>query len=526
VSLGPGGAAKLRVYVLFDKTFYLTLTSVAIGFVSVAIWNALIVDRRDAFILGVLPVRRRAIVAAKLLSLVAYAGALNVGMHAGAALLFGTALSGVQGGVTRGVAAHVVAASAGGIFIFLSVVALVSACLAFAGPRRFARVGAVLQVLLVAAVTTSLLMTVTVSRGAVSLAQAASPAPWLTYVPSIWFLAMYETLAGTSSPLMHQLARTGTVALASVALAVLVLYPIACRRVLAKAVAAGSAATNPWTRRISSTIVDRLAADSGTRAALQFLLATAGRVSRFRLVLSAGVGLGFTIIAPLGLYWMATGAPRRPSVSLLAAPLLLTIPLVSGWRVVIAMPSELTARWVFRSTSMKGFSGRAAARRFIFALGILMPVSVFAPAWAVLWGMTPAWQFAANALLAGGVLVEAYLWGFAGMPCTRPMAVSESNLQGRWPFYTIGLLAYAVGIPLLEVWTAGHSSAWLVTTALVAVYCVVRTLSNDAAWVNLVTNDQRGPILLNLPILPRTPKSGKPAPRVTVRNVPPEIPRA
>jgi hypothetical protein len=529
LTLGPDGAAKLRVYVLFDKTLYLTLTSVAMGLVSVAVWNALIVDRRDAFIIGVLPVGRRVIVAAKLLSLIAYVGALNLGMHVGAALLFGAALGGVQGGagVWRIVAAHLVAASATGMFMFLSVVAFVSGCLAVVGPRRFARVAAALQVLFVAAITTTLVITPLLARGAVSLGQQGVPTPWLAYMPPIWFLGLYETLAGTSSSLMHQLARSGTFAIGSAALAVAVFYPVACYRVLAKAVAAGGPPTRPWNRLISSMMVDRLAADSGTRAALQFLIATAGRVSRFRLALSAAVGLGFTLLAPVALYWIASGFSRASWVSLLAAPLVVSIPLVAGWRVVIAMPSELPAGWVFRSVPMEGFAGRAAARRVTFALGVLIPVALSVPAWVAVWGMTTAWQFVANTLLAGGILVEAHLWGFAGMPCTRLMAVSDSNLQGRWPFYAIGFVAYALGIPVVEVWTAGHSSAWLVTIGLVAAYCVVRTLSNDAAWVNVVTNNQRGPILLELPMLPRTSRSGTPIPQVMVdRNVPPEIPHA
>ena len=243
-------------------------------------------------------------------------------------------------------------------------------------------------------------------------------------------------------------------------------------------------------------------------------------------MLAAAVGLGLTLVAPIALYWMANGLPDTPSVSLLAAPLLLTIPLVSGWRIVMAMPSELTARWVFRSTPVEGFAGRAAARRLISTLGVLVPLSLSAPAWALLWGTTMVWPFLANAVIAGSILVEAHLWGFAGMPCTRPMAVSDSNLQGRWPFYGIGLLVYAVGLPVLEVLTAGSASAWLVTVGLVAVYCVVRTGSTRAAWLNVVTNNQRGPILLDLGLLPRRWKRARPATHVADHSVPPEIPHA
>lgn len=528
IALGPGGPESLRVYVLFDKTLYLTFTAVVMGLVSVAVWNALVVDRRDAFIIGVLPVRRRLIVSAKLVSLTIYVGALNLGMHAGAAVLFGAALHGDKGWTAfgRGVAAHAVAASATGMFVFLAVVALVSGCLTIVGPRRFARPAAVLQVLLVAVITATLLLTPTLARGAVSLRQGADSASWLVYMPPMWFVGLYETLAGTASGVMHELARTGSLVLAAVALAVVVFYPLGCSRVLAQAVTAGSGATRPWTRLVSAAIVERLAFDSSPRAALQFLLATAGRVSRFRLVLSGAVGLGLTLLAPLALYWYARGLPDAPSLSLLAAPLLLTVPLVAGWRVIMAMPSELPARWVFRATPMDGFAGRVAARRFIYAGGVLAPLAIFAPAWIALWGLS-TWPFVVNALLAGGILVEAHLWGFAGMPCTRPMAVSDSNLQGRWPFFAAGLVAYVVGIPLIELWTAGRSFDWLVTVVLAAGGIVGRTLSDEAARVNLITGDHRGPILLNLPLLPRTlPRTRSSAHVASETKLPTEIPHA
>jgi hypothetical protein len=527
--MGDDGPAQLRLYVLFDKTLYLTLTAVAMGLVSAAVWNALVVDRRDALILGVLPVRRRAIVAAKLLSLAAYVGALNLGVHTGPALLFGIFLGGPLGlkAVARGVAAHVIAASATGLFVFLSVVALQSACLAVVGPRRFARAAVGLQMLLVALITTTLLATPTLCRGAMSLGGAAAPAPWLAYVPPIWFLGLYEVLAGTTSTLMHGLARTGTLALGSAALGVVTSYPVACWRVLATASTAWSSVSRPWSRRVSALIVNQLATTSVAKAVLQFLLATAGRVGRFRLVLSVAVGLGLAFIAPVALYWIAHGVPSEPCVSLLAVPLFLTTPLVAGWRVVVAMPSELTARWVFRSTPMEGFAGRAAVRRLVFALGVLAPVVVCAPVWVALWGLPTAAPFVVNSLLAGGMLVEAHLWGFAGMPCSRPMAVSDSNLQGRWPFYGAGLLVYAVGIPALEVLLAGASLAWVLTVGLVVAYGVVRALSSDAARINVVTDDQRGLLVLDLAAASQPRRGARPAGRgSSERDVPHEVPHA
>ena len=528
IALGPNGPADLRVYVLFDKTLYLTFTAVAMGLVSVAVWNALVVDRRDAFIIGVLPVRRRVIVGAKLLSLTVYVGALNLGMHLGAAVLFGAALHGDRGlaAFGRGTAAHALAASATGMFVFAAIVALVSVCLTVVGPRRFARAGAALQLLLVAAIMATLLATPALCRGAVSLARSGDHAPWLLYMPPLWFLGVYETLAGTSSGVMRGLARTGAVALGGVALTAIVFYPVACSRVLRTAVSAVSGAARPWTRRVSAAIVERVAVGSGSRAALQFLLATAGRVPRLRLVLSAAIGLGLTLLAPLALHWYARGVPRTPSVSLLAAPLVLTMAIVAGWRVVMAMPSELPARWVFRATPADAFAGRVAARRFIYAAGVLVPLGLFAPSWLVLWGAA-AWPLLANALLAGGILVETHLWGFAGMPCTRAMAVSDSNVQGRWPFYAAGLASYALVLPLLEVWLSRRASAWVIAPVLLAAYGGVRAMSREAARVNVLTGDHRGPIMLDLPLLPRSPVAGTASARaLREARLPTEIPHA
>jgi hypothetical protein len=434
-------------------------------------------------------------------------------MHTGAAVLFGIFL-GVDHGwmaMARGVAALLVAASAAGMFVFGSVVALQSACLAIAGPRRFARAGAALQVLLVAVVTTTLLVTPALSRGAMSIGDEAASTAWLSLIPPIWFLGLYETLAGTASSGMRELARTATIAVVTAGLAVVFFYPIACWRVLTSAVAAGAVATRPWTRSVGSWNVRLLATKPGTRAALQFLIATAGRVSRFRLVLSAAVGLGLTLVAPIALYWMARGGPARPQVSLLAVPLLLTIALVAGLRVIVAMPSELAAGWMFRSTPLEGFAGRVAARRLLFVFGVLAPIAMAMPVWVAFWGMAAAWPFVVNTLLAGGILVEAHLWGFAGVPCTRPMAVSDSNLQGRWPFYAIGLLVYGVGIPGIEAQTAGHWSAWLLTIVLLTAYFVLRTTSDEAARINVVTDYQRGLLLLDLARVPQAAAGARPA---------------
>ena len=60
----PRASAQLQAIVLHDKTAYLTITIVVIGILTIATPNALVVDRRDAAVLRVLPIRPLTIVTA------------------------------------------------------------------------------------------------------------------------------------------------------------------------------------------------------------------------------------------------------------------------------------------------------------------------------------------------------------------------------------------------------------------------------------------------------------------------------
>ena len=84
-------------------------------------------------------------------------------------------------------------------------------------------------------------------------------------------------------------------------------------------------------------------------------------------------------------------------------------------------------------------------------------------------------------------------------------------MQGRWPFYVAGVLGYVLGLPILEVWLAGHPAGLLVTIALAAGWSLVRAWSDDAACVNVLTDYQRGLLLLDLTAVPKAPPRARPA---------------
>lgn len=522
---GRNPAGALHASVLYDTALYLTVTMAVTGVISIATRNALVVDRRDALILGALPVSSLTIVTAKLMALTAYVGILSLGMHAGAAVIYGIAISGLQEGTTigRGALAHLVSGTAASMFVFLLVVAMESTGVALVGPRRFARAAGAVQLLLLVAIGTALLLTPAIARAAGAAAGRAEITDWTAYVPSLWFLGLHETLSGPGRGMSARV-DTAIRAFTSVLLIVAVSYPISSHRVLRSAATEGGTAQRRSRRPTRFGLVGVLAEAPDIQAALQFLTATTSRVGRFRLIMAAALGVAAVAGILASLLWTAgewtLGAwALRPDVLLLAVPLLVSIPIVAGWRVVAAIPSELNANWIFATTPVDALAGRSAVARLTCLAGVLVPVALVAPVWMTTWGVVASVPFVVNTLLAGGILVEAHLWGYTGMPCTRPLAASDANLQGRWPFYVFALVVYTLALPVIEASLQGWVSRSVVMAALAIAFAVVRHLSLSATRFNLATDDHRGLILLGLTFHPASP-TAPPASASLAKEVP------
>jgi hypothetical protein len=504
------GADALSAYVLFDKALYLAVTFVAIGFVSAVAWPSLTIDRRDGLILGALPIRLRSIVAAKLGALGTYIVVLSVGMHGLTALLVGGALNAGTSleAVLRGIAAHLIAATALAVFVFAVAAGAQATGLAVLGPKRFTRLSAGLQVLVVGITTAALIALPTISGSAPGTLAGVGRwrVDWIVYTPPIWFLGLYETLSGSTLPIMHALARTAALALALALLTTIVAYPIACRRVLLATVQGGPALSRPWLRRLMSGLPALLTSSLPTRAAIQFALATFSRVSRQRLVVSAGIGLGFAAITPIALAWIARapGLPtRRMTIALAAAPLFLIISIVTALRIAAAAPAELPARWAFAVAPSPLMAGRDALRRIMLALGIVPIVVISATFWMVQFGPTLALGHAAVTMLAGLILIEIQSWGVASIPCTRPLDPGAVNLQARWPAYVLGLVLFCGEVPRAQVALSrvrfGMAIMLLVMTV---VWLLLRRWSTAAARVAAVSDDRDSLLLLDLSMPP------------------------
>ena len=172
-----GGTAALRLASMSEKTLYLGLSVIAPGALTLLSWQALLVNRRDALILGSLPIASSTVMRAKVLAIGLYGGLLSVGMHAAGSLSFALLLASGSpfSFLVRGVVAHFVAASMASCFALCTITSLQGGALALVGPRAFRRVSPILQVGVTAAILLLFVTLPSMSGNVIEAVSASSP---------------------------------------------------------------------------------------------------------------------------------------------------------------------------------------------------------------------------------------------------------------------------------------------------------------------------------------------------------------
>jgi hypothetical protein len=507
------GVAEARLAALFDKALYLQLTLVAMGVLATMVWHTLVVNRRDALVLSALPVPMRAIIIAKLGALGVYVAVVSAGMHGVAGLMYGTFLGSLEGAgqTVLDVGAQWLAATLLGFWVFAAVAAVQSACLLVVGPRYFSRWSIALQLLAVGAVMVMLMATPLTAQSARATVTGAD---WtqdslLIHLPSYWFLGVQEVLSGSQAAQAPALAWRAVIALSGSLLLLGLTYPAACRRVLRAAIQDAPPRAAALPQRVAAWLTARLAPEPAVRAAVQFFLATIGRVHGHRLTLSIATGIGLVgaMAATLVGWSEIDSRPRAPtSLALAAAPHYLVFAVSVGLRLVASLPAELPARWPFETTPASLLAGRVAARRVMLAYGVVLPVCLFAPVWVAAWGMPTALAHLTGSIAAGAALVEVLIWGFASVPGTREAPPGDSRLASRGMSGLLAFLFFVTSLPSLQLVLDGSlAGPYILALVWTGATWVIRQGGDDAARVRALTDHDDGMTLLDLTLPTQAP---------------------
>lgn len=447
----------LPLAITTDRVILFTLSMLAMGFVGLLIWDGIFPDRRDARILGVLPVRTRTLVAARLIALgrvlLLFAAAICVPQ----AVLFGL-LAGSYGdpaGLIRGVAAHLVTAAAACILVFSTLMALQCLLLTVLGRRAAQRASVVLQMVFAVGLIQLLFFLPQIGALLRDREQMLEWAPGgAGLLPGVWFLGLYEWLGGFADDSAVTLARVAA-GLTVISLILSMLLYAACYRPLSRLALEGVPPKRRHLRgRVRSSGAAATEADAIRAAVREFVLRTLLRTRQHRMILAlyAGIALALVLSSLLAVVMRRGGAELwSPSIPLLSIPLVFQfLPLV-GIRMVAAIPSEPKANWTFRSAEPADRAHAIDGVRDAMSHAVLIPTVILAfVEGSLFWGIVAGACHALFCWAIGILLVEILLWSLVKIPFTCTYLPGRARMRTLWPFYFTAFTTYCYTLAGIE----------------------------------------------------------------------------
>lgn len=430
-----------------DRGLFILLSSGAIGVVCVVMWDTLFPGRRDVYVLGSLPIRPRVQALGRLGSLlalfVAFAAALNVLPAVTYSMISALTVT----GAIRGLPAHLVACLAADAFVFFGLTMVQGVLLVGAGRRASERLAPIAQMGTVLIVLLTLLFIGPLRYAtALALERGNASDPILQWFPLAWFVGLYETIGGTSRPIMAALAARGAVWAVTPLLVTVGLYVFAYRRLCARAIETPARSSTFLLSRVASATVRTLLVRHPTEQAIcAFTLRVLARSRRHRMLMAIYVGGALALIATAilpALLRHDASVFATPTVASLAPPLILSAALAVGFRALLAIPVDLPARWVFRTCPLTPFRVGAGVHK-AGLLVVVVPVAL--AAWlsaAVFWNTSIAWRHVVFCAALSVFLLELLLLKSGGVPFAKQYIPGASRFHMLWPLYISCFLAY------------------------------------------------------------------------------------
>jgi hypothetical protein len=416
---------------------------VTIGLIAVFVWDALSFDRRDAMVLGPLPLRGSTIILAKLGALTALllGAALSVNLFNAVVFAFETS---DQFGVTALIAhfvACLVVTTAAATLVFATIVSIRSTVAIVGGPRLAAAVGSLLQFLFVV-ILFGFLTALTGAPGGRGRLNLPNLGTQMT--PLTWFVAWFEVLRlsdrGSWSEVIaisHFAVRALLLTVSAAALTSVLAFRRQTQLALAPSAAPGPLGHARVSRATASALV---ACRPLARATADFILTTIARNRPQQAPIAINAALGFAMLV-FGLVRARNDADQIVR----AAPLILSYWTLIGLRASFFVPSELPASWMFQlNAPARVAQYRAAVRACLLAL--------VAPAATLLAAIVGGPLHAVHVLLLVTALAELLMMTIDFIPFTRPYVHGHAKLKTRWPIYLGGAYVFSYGLPRLSWW--------------------------------------------------------------------------
>jgi len=465
-------------------TVFITYSMVAVGVIAGVMWDSLSFDRRDAMVLGPLPLGASTVITAKIaaMAMLLLVVALGISLMTGVpfALVAGNHKS--AAGVVRHFVAHMAATLTAATFVYCLLVTLRALVGGVSG--RHVAAASVLRFLLFSGLLcfivfapTALNVTPGGRRRPTTLQMQEIPG----WSPTNWFLGLHEWIRGTPGAEWDGGARRAIGFTAAVAIAAVATTIAGYRRQLQRALAPSADAGVRGGARLQRAIARlMLGRDQLARATADFVLATVVRNGSQQAPIAINAAIGLMLIVGALLRTTSGALPIiRPRTAVLWIPLVLVYWMGIGLRAAFFVPSDLPASWTFRFNGPLRASAFWAGTRAA-AIGFMVPLALAADALLVpMIGLRAAAWHAAIVVAVAVAMAEAAALTVDFVPFTRPYEPGHARLKTRWPLYAIGLYVCAF-VPARAALHAAGDPAAIVRIAEAAL--VVAAAVEIAGW--------------------------------------------
>ncbi len=462
------------------RYLFVLYSMIVMGFVMVFEWDALFLDARDHQILTPMPIRRRALLAAKASALAIFLAIFLADINFFGVLFW----PGVDGGknTLAILSAHLTAVLAGGLFSALAIAAVHGLiATVFRGPL-YRRVSVSAQTLLMFVLVMLLFLSPLLAFSTERLVKANSG--FLYWFPGSWFIGFYEQLRPATHSVLLQSIGSRAMPAILIAAAVFVVTFLWGPPVVPPS---GARARRRWITLRSPV----------ENAVFHFITQSITRSVKHRLFLATYGGFG-AAVAVLSL----TSGPSGP----LRLPLTLSFVLVSALRAAFNFPSELRANWAFQLGEIHPVGEYlAATRKWIVCCAIAPLFVLFAPMEFLCFSPVLAVFHLAYGFTLTLLLTELMFLGFSKIPFTCAHFPGKVNLSFLAVIYVFGFTTYSRTMAGFEEWL-GRSPAFAALFFAVA-FCALGALAwgrnrRIAATAALDFQDAAEPVVRTLGLSP------------------------
>jgi len=483
-ALRHASAIEVEQIVLVDRMFFILYAIVTAALLAALTWEALLPDRVDQEILGVLPVRARTVAAAQLAAALTMALMFAAALHLPSAAIFAliAAANPVVGHVVPVFVGHLVATLGAVLTTFAALLVLRGmAALALSVSAAHALAG-VLQLVSVAALIETFLYLPSVLPRLVR--QMLETSGTRMQLPPVWFASIYELVAGPwHSSFSAPAAAAVSAALVTFAI-VVPTYILPARWIARRALSSPSKQAVRWPAAILRLATVTLSHVAPSRGILAFTLATFTRSRRHVFVVLTYIGIGVALAAVS----VVAATVRRtivldvPAAYLLALPLVLMFFTAVGLRVAFGIPVEIDANWVFLLCSTRVRHAASGTRGALLALAVYpIAATVTAVAWLLGWGAGVAATVGLFEIVAGALLVEAVTYGWHTIPFARTYAPAVETLKSKALVILVPLNLFAYRGADAQMAALQSPRAAVVYVVVIAAVCVAVGIASRRA---------------------------------------------